>query len=676
MLRKTARRRVAEVNREAQTSGIRVVQGGLVCQFSSAALPISATLRPSVVLSLLRVLLPKPPCCGRGRPLGCGITGSWRFTANCGHVKHSAKAPAQRPRVPGHFLLVGMTGTGSAASSACDMPRTVSPQRTSLPSTAACSSTTARWARTSSAPTSPPRTSAASRSRGATTTWCSRGPTSSSAIHESFLAVGCDVVETCTFQIDAAPAARVGLEDKVARDQRRRGAPRARRVRQVRDARQAALRRRLDRARRACSRRAAIRCSRRSPSPSSAENYYEQAKYLVEGGVDVLLDRDVAGHPRGEGGDRRHSSGCSPRSADASPIQAQVTLDTSGRMLLGTDIASAMTTLEALGVDVIGLNCSTGPEHMREPIRYLGEHASRPDVVHSERGTAAQHRHRRRGLSARAGADGRDARRVRRASSACASSAAAAARRPSISRRSSMRRGAAKDGRNAQRRNAASPGTHRGSHVPRASLGHARDHASTRIRTPLLDRRARERAGLAQGEAAAPRRRLRGHLERRARAGRVGRARARRLRRASPSARDEAEQMAKVVQAAVDERRDADHDRLDRGRRHRGARSSTIPGRAIINSINMENGRKRIDQRRAAREEARRGARRAHDRRDRHGEDARAEARGRAQDLRHRRRRVRSRAGGSDLRRAHVHARDRRRGVDRLGATRRSRASV
>ena len=60
------------------------------------------------------------------------------------------------------------------------------------------------------------------------------------------------------------------------------------------------------------------------------------------------------------------------------PVQAQVTLDTSGRMLLGTDIASALTTLEALRVDVIGLNCSTGPEHMREPVRYLTEHATRP----------------------------------------------------------------------------------------------------------------------------------------------------------------------------------------------------------------------------------------------------------------------------------------------------------
>src|SRR4029077_8527527 len=63
------------------------------------------------------------------------------------------------------------------------------------------------------------------------------------------------------------------------------------------------------------------------------------------------------------------------------PVQAQVTLDTSGRMLLGTDIASAIATLEAMRVDVIGLNCSTGPEHMREPIRYMTEHASLPISV-------------------------------------------------------------------------------------------------------------------------------------------------------------------------------------------------------------------------------------------------------------------------------------------------------
>jgi len=60
------------------------------------------------------------------------------------------------------------------------------------------------------------------------------------------------------------------------------------------------------------------------------------------------------------------------------PVQVQVTLDTTGRMLLGTDIAAALAILEGLEIDVIGLNCSTGPEHMREPIRYLGENSVMP----------------------------------------------------------------------------------------------------------------------------------------------------------------------------------------------------------------------------------------------------------------------------------------------------------
>ena len=47
-------------------------------------------------------------------------------------------------------------------------------------------------------------------------------------------------------------------------------------------------------------------------------------------------------------------------------------------MLLGTDIQSVLTTLDALDVDVIGLNCSTGPEDMRDAIRFLGEHSPLP----------------------------------------------------------------------------------------------------------------------------------------------------------------------------------------------------------------------------------------------------------------------------------------------------------
>jgi 5-methyltetrahydrofolate--homocysteine methyltransferase len=52
-----------------------------------------------------------------------------------------------------------------------------------------------------------------------------------------------------------------------------------------------------------------------------------------------------------------------------------------GKMLLGTDIQAVLTTLGALKIDVIGLNCSTGPEDMRDAIRYLGEHSPLPSTA-------------------------------------------------------------------------------------------------------------------------------------------------------------------------------------------------------------------------------------------------------------------------------------------------------
>ena len=97
----------------------------------------------------------------------------------------------------------------------------------------------------------------------------------------------------------------------------------------------------------------------------------------MEGGVDLLLietSQDILEVKAAVAGIERLFAEIGRRI----PLQTQVTLDVSGRMLLGTDIASAMTTLEALKVDVIGLNCSTGPEHMREPVRYLSEHATLP----------------------------------------------------------------------------------------------------------------------------------------------------------------------------------------------------------------------------------------------------------------------------------------------------------
>ncbi len=196
------------------------------------------------------------------------------------------------------------------------------------------------------------------------------------AIHESFLAVGCDVVETCTFQSTPRRLAEWGIGEK------------------TRDVNLAAARL----ARAAADKystpdhprfvAASLGPTGMLPSSSDpvlskisyqelSDNYYEQSKYLVEGGVDVLLietSQDILEVKAAVAGIERLFAELGRRI----PIQAQVTLDVSGRMLLGTDIASAMTTLEALKVDVIGLNCSTGPEHMREPIRYLAEHATVP----------------------------------------------------------------------------------------------------------------------------------------------------------------------------------------------------------------------------------------------------------------------------------------------------------
>jgi 5-methyltetrahydrofolate--homocysteine methyltransferase len=105
--------------------------------------------------------------------------------------------------------------------------------------------------------------------------------------------------------------------------------------------------------------------------------FREQAVALIQGGVDVLLietSQDILEVKAAITGIHNAFS----ETNIYLPIQAQVTLDTTGRMLLGTDINASLAILEGMGIDVIGLNCSTGPEHMREPIRFLGENSALP----------------------------------------------------------------------------------------------------------------------------------------------------------------------------------------------------------------------------------------------------------------------------------------------------------
>ena len=357
-----------------------------------------------------------------------------------------------------------------------------------------------------------------------------------------------------------------------------------------------------------------------------AENYYRQAKGLVEGGVDVLLietSQDILEVKAAIAGIERLFAELGRRVA----LQAQVTLDTSGRMLLGTDIASAMTTLESLGVDVIGLNCSTGPEHMREPIRYLGEHARLPiscipnaglplntgvgEAVYplepAPMAAALAEFVRDFGVRDRGRLlwdDARASERDRRGGEAPSVRATA---RPTARRRTSR----------ASRRAMRAITLHQD--PPPLLIGErVNAQGSRKVKRLLL---AEDYEGIVQV--------AREQVESGAHVLDVCVAVTERARRSGADGEGR--------EAALDDRRVADHDRLH-GADVIKAALEHIPGRAIVNSINMENGRTRIDG--VVPLAKKHGAALVALTIDQvgHGEDARAEARDRAEDPRHRRR--------------------------------------
>jgi 5-methyltetrahydrofolate--homocysteine methyltransferase len=196
-------------------------------------------------------------------------------------------------------------------------------------------------------------------------------------VHRSFLDVGVDVLETDTFRSNRITMAEYNLQDRVieinetaARLARRLADEYAEKTGQPRFV------------------AGSIGPSGKLPSANDpdlsnvsfddlAETFREQAVGLIRGGVDVLLietSQDILEVKAAITGIHKAFD----ETGIYLPIQAQVTLDTTGRMLLGTDVNAALTILEGMGIDVIGLNCSTGPEHMREPIRILGENATLP----------------------------------------------------------------------------------------------------------------------------------------------------------------------------------------------------------------------------------------------------------------------------------------------------------
>jgi 5-methyltetrahydrofolate--homocysteine methyltransferase len=194
-------------------------------------------------------------------------------------------------------------------------------------------------------------------------------------IHARYYAVGCDVVETNTFGSSRLKLDEYGLGHRTYEVNYR-----------------AAIL-----ARRAAERYAAPGAPRfvagsigpTGMLPSSSDPalgnitsdaleriFFEQARALVEGGVDALVIEtqqdllELRAAVLGADAARKEAM------RDVFLVAQPTLIDANGRMLLGTDIGAAIATLERLPVDAIGLNCSTGPAEMRSSVKVLGEKCS------------------------------------------------------------------------------------------------------------------------------------------------------------------------------------------------------------------------------------------------------------------------------------------------------------
>ena len=191
-------------------------------------------------------------------------------------------------------------------------------------------------------------------------------------LHRSFLEVGVDVVETNTFGAFAVPLGEYGIADRsfeIAYEGTR-------------------LAREVVEEFRARDGRTRFVAGSMGPGTKFAtlgqityrelrDAYEIEARGLIEGGADLIIIEtqfDLLGAKAAIAGARQAMSSA----GRDLPLQVQVTIELTGRMLPGTEIGAALTALEAMSPDVIGLNCATGPAEMFEPLRHLSRHSPLP----------------------------------------------------------------------------------------------------------------------------------------------------------------------------------------------------------------------------------------------------------------------------------------------------------
>ena len=103
--------------------------------------------------------------------------------------------------------------------------------------------------------------------------------------------------------------------------------------------------------------------------------YEAQARGMIAGGADAIVIETAQDLLQAKAAILGTKRALAAAESDL-PLIAHVTVETTGTMLLGTEIGAALTALEPLGIDAIGLNCATGPTEMSEHLRYLSRHAT------------------------------------------------------------------------------------------------------------------------------------------------------------------------------------------------------------------------------------------------------------------------------------------------------------
>ncbi|MBP2703660.1 methionine synthase [Microbispora sp. RL4-1S] len=191
------------------------------------------------------------------------------------------------------------------------------------------------------------------------------------AVHDAYLAVGVDCVETNTFNANQAALGEYGIADRIF-ELSEAG---ARLARERADEWSTSDRPRFVLG--SMGPGTKLPTLGHLPYETLRDAYRENAAGLIAGGADALIIetcQDLLQVKAAVVGAKR---AIEDAGRDV-PIITQVTIETNGAMLLGSEIGAALTAIEPLGVDLIGLNCATGPAEMSEHLRYLARHAKVP----------------------------------------------------------------------------------------------------------------------------------------------------------------------------------------------------------------------------------------------------------------------------------------------------------